>query len=161
MQSVMTPVVAALDWLRSIANQAGELFGLLGIRLLLALEYGDAGIKKWQSSNWFGNVQADFPFPFNIVPVEFSWHIATWTELLGAVALAVGLATRFFGVSLLILTIVAWVSVHSGNGYNVCDHGFKLPLIFLAMLLPLILSGPGKLSLDYLLFGDSRNAGRT
>jgi len=152
MQSVMTPVLAILDWLRSLASQAGEFIGMLGIRLLLALEYGDAGIKKWQSSNWFGNVQDDFPFPFNIVPVDINWYLATSTELLGAVALAVGLATRFFGISLFVLTVVAWVSVHAGNGYNVCNHGFKLPLIFLAMLVPLILNGAGKLSLDYLLF---------
>lgn len=44
--------------------------------------------------------------------------------------------------------IVAWASVHAGNGYNVCDTGYKLPLIYLMMLIPLLLSGPGKASLD-------------
>ena len=151
MQSVMTPVVAACDRLRNLANRAADLFGLLGIRLVLAWEYGDAGVKKWQGSNWFEHVQSDFPFPFSVVPVEVNWLLATWSELLGALALAVGLATRFVGISLFILTIVAWVSVHAGNGYNVCDHGFKLPLIFMVMLVPLILSGAGTLSLDYLL----------
>ena len=47
-----------------------------------------------------------------------------------------------------ILTMVAWVSVHSGNGYNVCDNGFKLPLMYLVMFVPLLLMGPGKLSAD-------------
>lgn len=151
MQSVMRPVAAMLEWLRSLANQAGDLFGMLGIRLVLAFEFADAGLKQLQGNNWFANVQHDFPFPFNVIPVELSWHLATWTELLGATALVIGFATRFFGVSLFILTIVAWISVHAGNGYNVCNQGFKLPLIFLTMLLPLILSGPGQLSLDYLL----------
>jgi len=151
MLSVMKPVVAMFDWLRAIANQAGEIFGLLGIRLVLAFEYADAGLKKWQGNNWFGNVRHDFPFPFNSLPVEVSWHLATWTELLGAVALLFGFATRCFGVALFILTVVAWVSVHAGNGYNVCNQGFKLPLIFLTMLLPLILSGAGQLSVDYLI----------
>ena len=158
MYSVLRAAVAMVEWLRSLANQAGELFGLLGIRLVLAFEYADAGLKKWESNNWFGHVQHDFPFPFNVIPVDVSWHLATWTELLGATALVIGLATRFFGISLFILTIVAWVSVHAGNGYNVCNQGFKLPLIFLTMLLPLILSGPGQLSLDYLLIERSNKA---
>ena len=151
MYPVMRSVTAALQWLRSLANQFGNLFGMLGIRLVLAFEYADAGLKKLQGSNWFGNVVHDFPFPFNAIPIEVSWHLATWTELLGATALIIGFATRFFGMSLFILTVVAWISVHAGNGYNVCNQGFKLPLIFLTMLLPLILSGPGNLSLDYLL----------
>jgi putative oxidoreductase len=45
--------------------------------------------------------------------------------------------------------VVAWPAVHAGNGYNVCDNGFKLPLLYLMMLIPLVLSGPGKLSVDY------------
>jgi len=69
--------------------------------------------------------------------------------LFGALALLIGLGTRFFSASLIILTLVAWASVHAGNGYNVCDNGFKLPLMYLLMLVPLLLSGPGKLSLDY------------
>ena len=151
MQSALTTALAAYDRLCVVANRAGELFGLLGIRLLLAWEFGEAGVEKWKGSNWFEHVHEDFPFPFNIVPVELNWFLATWSELLGAAALAIGLATRFFSASLFILTIVAWVSVHAGNGYNVCDNGFKLPLMFMIMFVPLILSGPGKLSVDYLL----------
>ncbi len=67
-------------------------------------------------------------------------------------ALVIGLFTRFFSVSLFMLTVVAWASVHAGNGYNVCDNGFKLPLMYLVLLLPLIFQGPGKLSLDHLLW---------
>ncbi len=46
----------------------------------------------------------------------------------------------------------AWHTLRGlGQGYAITDDGhghFKLPVIFLAMRLPLILSGPGKLSLD-------------
>ena len=159
MYSVLRPVTAGLEWLRSLANQSGNMIGMLGIRLVLAFEYADAGLKKLQGNNWFANVQHDFPFPFNVMPIDISWHLATWTELVGATALIIGFATRFFGISLFILTVVAWVSVHAGNGYNVCNQGFKLPLIFLTMLLPLILSGPGHLSLDYLLLEGRRKSG--
>jgi len=61
----------------------------------------------------------------------------------------IGLGTRFFSVSMIILTLVAWASVHAGLDYNVSQNGYKLPLIYLVMLLPLVLSGPGKLNLDH------------
>ena len=144
----MNAIVNSYTRLTTRLDQAGSCLGLLGIRLLLAWEFWEAGIQKFTGENWFINVQEDFPFPFNIVPVDISWFLATWSELLGAVALVIGLGTRFFSVSLIILTIVAWVSVHSGNGYNVCDNGYKLPLMYLVMFVPLLLSGPGKLSLD-------------
>jgi putative oxidoreductase len=40
------------------------------------------------------------------------------------------------------------------KGYAIKDMGygnFKLPLLFVVMLLPIIFQGPGKISLDYLL----------
>lgn len=128
---------------------AGTWLAPVGLRLLLAYEFWVAGVEKWQGENWFTDIQGQFPFPFNLVPPEISWQIATASELLGPVLLVLGLGTRFASVSLIILTIVAWASVHAGNGYNVCDNGYKLPLIYLVMFVPLLLSGPGKLSLDH------------
>lgn len=128
---------------------AGSYLSLLGLRLLLAWEFWEAGVMKYTGENWFINIQEDFPFPFDVIPVDVSWFLATWFELLGAIALVIGLGTRFFSVSLMILTAVAWASVHAGNGYNVSDNGYKLPLMYLIMLVPLVLSGPGKLSIDY------------
>lgn len=130
-------------------DQIGSWVGLLGIRLLLAYEFGVAGLEKLRGDNWFADIQNAFPFPFSAVPVDISWFLATWTELIGAAALVIGLGTRYWAASLLILDIVAWASVHAGNGYNVSDNGYKLPLMYLLMLVPLVLSGPGKLSLDH------------
>jgi putative oxidoreductase len=121
----------------------------LGLRFLLAYEFWQAGVEKLNGENWFGDIQDQFPFPFHLVPPEISWQLSTWTELIGPVLLVLGLGTRFASISLIILTVVAWVSVHAGNGYNVSDNGYKLPLIYLVMFVPLLLSGPGKLSLDH------------
>ncbi|MGD8407456.1 MAG: DoxX family protein [Thiohalophilus sp.] len=129
-------------------DRIGSFLPQLGLRLLLAYEFWTAGVEKFGGQNWFAHIQGDFPFPFSIIPVEISWFIATWSELLGAVALVIGLGTRFFSLVLIILTIVAWASVHAGLGYNVCSNGFKLPLIYLVMFLPLLFSGPGRLSID-------------
>ena len=145
-------------------DSTGDWLALLPIRLLMAYEFGRAGMMKLNGNNWFANVQDNFPFPFNVVPVEISWFIATWAELLGAAGLVLGLFTRFWALSLIILTIVAISGVHWPDdwnslaelwkGYSVSNKGFgnfRIPLLFLVMLLPLLFSGAGKLSLDNLL----------
>ena len=127
---------------------AGEYLSLLILRLFLAFEFWESGVVKYNGDNWFAEIQDDFPFPFNVIPTDISWFVSTWAELLGAIALVVGLGTRFTAATLIILDVVAWVSVHGGNGYNVCSSGYKLPLIYLILFLPLLFSGAGKASLD-------------
>ncbi len=142
----------------------GEWLAPLGLRLLLAWEFWESGIEKYRGENWFSDIQSDFPFPFNIVPTDISWGMATWFELIGGLALLLGLGTRFFAFSLLVLTIVATSAVHwpmdwktftdLAMGYAISNDGFgnfKLPLLFAAMLLPLIFRGAGKFSLDALI----------
>jgi len=145
----MNAIIHFYTELTTRLNQAGSYVGVLSLRLLLAWEFWESGVEKLNGDNWFADIQGAFPFPFNLVPVDISWFLSTWFELIGAIALVIGLGTRFFSASLIILTIVAWASVHAGNGYNVCDNGFKLPLMYLVMFVPLLLSGPGKLSLDH------------
>lgn len=127
----------------------GEWLAPVSLRLLLAYEFFEAGLEKLGGSNWFAQVQANFPFPFDVIPAEISWQLAIWAELIAPAALLLGLFTRFASLILIILTVVAWISVHAGNGYNVCDNGFKLPLIYIAVLVSLLLSGSGRLSLDH------------
>lgn len=144
-----------------LLNAVGDWLGFLGLRFLLGWEFFESGLEKYHGENWFADIQDKFPTPFNLMPVNISWSISTWFELIGGVALIVGFGTRFFAVSLFVLTVVAIVAVHwpdewhtmmaLAQGYAITDDGhgnFKLPVIFLAMLLPLIFSGPGKLSLD-------------
>jgi putative oxidoreductase len=139
----------------------GLWIGLLSLRLLLAWDYFESGLEKLHGENWFMEIADKFPFPLNVLPVDFSWQLSTWFELLGAIALVLGFGTRFFATSLSILTVVAIATVHWPEswmtlaellqGYVLTDTGhgnFKLPVIFLGMFVPLILLGPGKLSLD-------------
>lgn len=143
----------------------GAWLALLPIRLLMAWEFGRAGMMKLNGTNWFGNVQENFPFPFNVIPVEISWFLATWAEILGGIGLFLGLFTRFWAFSLIILTVVAIAGVHWPDqwsslaelwkGYSISDKGFgnyRVPLLFMAMLFPLMFAGAGKLSLDHILF---------
>ena len=135
--------VAHLEMMGSFAPQ-------LGLRMLLAYEFWESGIEKLHGTNWFADIQQNFPFPFSVIPADISWQLATWFELAGAVAILFGFATRLFSASLMVLTIVAWAAVHAGNGYNVCDNGYKLPLMYLAMFAPLLFRGAGNFSLDYI-----------
>ena len=148
----------------NVLDPAGDWIALLPIRLLLAYEFGKAGMMKFNGKNWFANVQDDFPFPFDIIPVEVSWFLATWAEILGAAGLVIGLFTRFWAFSLVILTVVAISGVHWPDdysslaelwqGYSVSNKGFgnyRIPLLFLAMLVPLVFKGAGKLSVDHVL----------
>jgi putative oxidoreductase len=161
----MNALVNLRDRIVDTLDPAGHWFALLPIRLLMAWEYGRAGMMKYNGSNWFANVQDNFPFPFNIIPVEISWFLATWAEILGGVCLLFGLFTRFWAFSLIILTIVAIAGVHWPDqwdslvelwkGYTITDKGFgnyRVPLLFMAMLFPLVFAGGGKLSLDHVLF---------
>ncbi len=145
-------------------DMIGDVIALLPIRLLMAYEFGRAGLMKLNGNNWFANVQDNFPFPFNVIPVEISWFLATWFEILGAMGLVLGLFTRFWAFSLVILSVVAIAGVHwpaewsslaeLWKGYSVTDNGFgnyRIPLLFIAMLIPLVLRGPGKLSVDHLI----------
>lgn len=135
--------------------------GLLAVRLLMGWEYLESGLEKLHGENWFTEIQGDFPFPFNVVPTSISWQMATWFEIIGGMALIIGLGTRFFSLTLIILTIVATSAVHWPEmwsmfsellkGYVITDNGFgnfKLPILFLAMLTALLFYGPGKLSID-------------
>ena len=160
----MSALIDLRNRIVNILDPAGDWFALLPIRLLLAWEYGRAGLFKLRGNNWFANVQDNFPFPFNIVPVEISWFLATWFEIIGALGLLLGLFTRFWAFSLIILTIVAVAGVHWPDqwdslaelwkGYSVTDKGFgnfRIPLLFIAMLVPLLFKGAGRMSFDHAL----------
>ena len=85
-------------------------------------------------------------------------------EIVGAFALLFGFATRFFSISLIVLTLVAIASVQWPahwthitellSGYRIIDGNndgfgnYKLPVIYIVMFLPLLFGGAGKLSVD-------------
>jgi putative oxidoreductase len=147
-QSIVQPLCALAAPARNALNWAGERVAPLGLRLLIAWEFGETGLAKLQGENWFADIQGDFPWPLYLLPAGLNWFLATWIELIGAAGIAAGLATRFWAFALISVDLIAWYSVHAGYGYNVCDNGFKLPLMYLVLLLPLLLSGAGRWSLD-------------
>ncbi len=161
--SPFTQVFSLYDVVRAKLNAVGTWLPQLALRLILAWEFGEAGFEKLHGTNWFADLT--FPFPFNLLPPDVSWNLSMFFEIVGAFALVLGLATRFFSISLIILTIVAIASVHwpdhyttFGNllkGYRIIDEyndgfgNYKLPLMYIVMFLPLLFGGAGKASVDY------------
>ena len=152
------------DRFRDVSIWFGSFAPGLLLRLLLAYEFMEAGLSKYHGQNWFADIQSQFPFPFNVIPVDVSWFIATWAEILGAALLVLGLGTRYVACMLMVLTFVAAYAVHFPadwsslaelwKGYAISDDGFgnfKLPLLFFLMFMVLLGQGPGRLSLDHLI----------
>ena len=157
------------DGISSRLQASGDYVWPLVLRLIMAWEFWEAGITKYRGENWFGDIpwadwQMGFPFPFDLIPSDLNWLLATWGEMVFAGLLLFGLFTRFAAISLIVITVVATAAVHwpaewgslaeLWEGYVITSKGagnFKLPLLFVVMLLPLVFAGGGKFSLDFLL----------
>jgi putative oxidoreductase len=166
----MTALIERYDRLTDRLRSAGDWIAPLGLRLLLGYEFFSAGVRKLGAEGvpgWFADKA--FPLPFDLLPAGLNWAMVTWTEILAAVALMLGLFTRFAAFSLFVVTTVAVVSTHwpeswtslgqLWEGYSVSrvvEDGefrgnFRIGLLFLTMLLPLVFMGGGTLSLDHAL----------
>ncbi len=169
-------VIKFYDNLTSQLRASGDWVWPLGLRLIMAYEFWEAGQSKLNGNNWFAEIpwadwQIGFPFPFNQLPVDLNWMFATWGELVFATMLVLGVFTRFAAISLVVITMVATAAVHwpaewnslaeLWGGYVITSEGagnYKLPLLFLIMLLPLVFYGGGKLSIDHLWINMSRRS---
>ncbi len=146
----------------TLLNNSADQIPPLLLRLILAYEFWEAGIMKYDGENWFSHIT--FPMPFNLMSNELLWTLSTWGEIIGAIALVLGLGTRLFSLLLIVLTVVAINTVHWPSewntlselwqGYAITDKGqgnFKLPLLYLVMFMPLLFAGAGRWSLDHVI----------
>ncbi len=160
----MQALFSLYDSITEKLKDANDYLWPLLLRVILFWEFFEAGKEKLNGSNWFAGVQENFPIPFSWLSADINWIAATWGELILSVMLLLGIFTRFSAISLIVITGVATAAVHwpesfssiseLWNGYAISNKGagnFKLPLLFILMLLPLVFNGGGKLSLDALL----------
>ena len=86
----------------------------LALRLYLVPVFWMAGTTKLSGIDgtiaWFGS-GLGLPFPTLMA------YLATYTEVLGAVLLALGLATRWIAIPLMVTMLVAAFTAHWGNGW--------------------------------------------
>jgi uncharacterized membrane protein YphA (DoxX/SURF4 family) len=95
----------------------------LALRLYLFVPFWMAGTNKWahfeDTVAWFGNADWGLGLP---APMLLAF-LATWTEILGAIFLLLGLATRYIAVPLMITMVVAIFTVHWPNGWAAIADG--------------------------------------
>jgi len=91
--------------------------GPLAIRLYLVPIFWMAGTEKLahmeDTIQWFGNTQWGLGLPFPTLMA----YLATFSEIIGAVCLLFGFATRWIAIPLIITMIMAMVTVHMENGW--------------------------------------------
>jgi putative oxidoreductase len=89
-------------------------------------------------------------------------HLSAWyaalVELIGGAALVLGIAVPVAGTLLALDMLGAYLFVHAGNGMFVEEHGYELVLTLGAASLLLAAVGPGRYSLDHVLFGRRKAA---
>ena len=83
-----------------------------------------------------------------------AWLVAL-TEFLGGAALLAGVLTRWAAVPLSFTMVVAILAVHLKGGFF-APAGVEYPLTLLTANVALILTGPGALAVDGLLFAPRR-----
>ena len=131
-----------IDYLEKLKDIPPFLF-----RLVLAYGFYGPATMKLQNFNgiveWFTSMGMPLP--------KLNAFLATGTETVGFVLLFFGLATRIISIPLMVVMVVAIATVHMGNGFEAGNNGFEIPFYYILMLFSLLITGPGKISLDALI----------
>lgn len=137
--------------MKNIFSQ-GQSISLFLARLTVAYGFYQPAMEKWSDisavAEWFGSM--GFPLP------TLNAYMAATTEMLGVILLTLGLFTRLISIPLMVIMVVAISTVHLSHGFSAGDNGFEIPLYYLLFLALFASLGAGKLSLDYLLFGEEQ-----
>jgi putative oxidoreductase len=116
------------------------LFGPLPIRILAGIAFIAHGLPKLvdpaMTQGFFGNIG---------LPPELAIPIGL-LEVIGGFALLVGVVTRIASILFIIEMIGATTIVKLSEGFV---GGFELDLLLMSVAISLLLTGPGKISVEY------------
>ncbi len=114
---------AFVDALGAVKNGL-DFLGPVLLRLYLVPVFWAAGNNKWNpfdenssldsTIEWFGNAEWGLGLPFPALNAGLAWG----AEYIGAVLLALGLATRLVCIPLMVTMAVAAATVHLDNGWQ-------------------------------------------
>jgi putative oxidoreductase len=116
------------------------LYGPLPIRILAGIAFIAHGIPKLadpaMTQGFFGSIG---------LPPELAIPIGL-LEVIGGIALLVGLVTRIASILLIIEMIGSSIVAKLSEGFV---GGFELDLLLMSVAISLLLTGPGKISVEY------------
>lgn len=122
---------------------------LLLNRLAVGVVFAAHGAQKIFSYGMDGVTQA---FQGMGIPLPgLNAYLASYTEFLGGIMLALGLFTRVVSVPVAFTMVVAIAMVHGKNGFFIQNSGWEYNMVLLIMTGTLLLSGAGRFSLDALI----------
>lgn len=115
--------------------------GILLVRLALSAAFIHAGWLKVTNMEIVigGFAQAGLPMAVA--------YLVAYVELLGGLAVLIGIFARYAGLLLGIIMIVAIGLVHFPHGFGAQNGGFEYPLVLLCLAISLFFTGSGKYSL--------------
>jgi len=136
-----------------VKNYANYSTVSLLLRIIIGIIFFAHGAQK--ALGWFGGPglasasemfqkNAGIPYPLFL--------LSTFTELIGGFLVLTGLLTRIFSAGLVINMAVAVLHVHLMKGLFSSNGGFEYPLTLLVVSFCIFVTGPGKYSLDNLIF---------
>ncbi len=121
---------------------------LLLARVAVAYGFALPALMKIQNlestSSWFESIGIPF--------ATFTAYMVSGVETVGIVLLILGLFTRYISVLLGFVMIGAMLFVHIEHGYSIANNGVEIVVYYFLFLCIFATFGPGKFSLDHLLF---------
>jgi putative oxidoreductase len=135
-------------------------WGLLPLRLIVGYGFLAHGVAKWSAGpESFGKFLHLIGAP---APLPTAW-VVMLVEILGGMAIMVGILVEMASVPLIISMLVAIFTVHIRYGFSSVHTvgltqsepvfgppGYEINLLYIAALVVLALLGPGPLSVDSL-----------
>ena len=123
------------------------------LRVIIGFLFAAHGWQKFSEFTIAGT-QASFT-QMGVPAAEAVAPVVATLELVGGVALILGVLTRVFAALLAVNMLGALFLVHASAGVFVATGGYELVLILAAAALAVALVGAGSVSVDKVLFGRS------
>ena len=117
---------------------------LFAMRLLFGILLISHGIQKWMN---FEHLSTTFPDPIGIGS-EYSLYLAIFGEVICSVAFIFGFLYRLAMIPMIITMAVAFFVIHGNDPFAQKELAFIYLLVFIFMYA----IGPGRLSVDYMIW---------